>query len=201
MMSPTQSPNRGPRSRHAPPEKKCGGPCGRRLPLSAFGVDSGRRARRRSACRKCRKEQDGPRGKEAQQARALERRLRELQGAYGLPSLSDVLSRALEEVRQIGASGADFSAQVRAVRTAIFTHGCRGVDEIVDETHLSRWAVDRVLKRLVEEGAVETRDAYLLEVDADEPGRPPVEYHPTDSPRGEVFTHILHRRAADDDLL
>jgi predicted ArsR family transcriptional regulator len=124
----------------------------------------------------------------------------ELQDAYGLPSLSDVLARALAEVRQIGATGADFDEQVRAVRTAIFTHGCRTADEMVDETRLSRWAVDRVLRRLVDEGAVETRDAYLLEVDADEPGRPPIEYHPTDSPRGEVFTHIL-RRAVDDDLL
>jgi predicted ArsR family transcriptional regulator len=118
-----------------------------------------------------------------------------------LPSLSDVLARALEEVRQIGASGADFAEQIRVVRAAIFTHGCRTVDEMVDETKLSRWAVDRVLKRLVDERAIETRDSYFLEVDSDEPGRPPVEYHPTDSPRGEVFSHILHRRAADDDLL
>ena len=118
-----------------------------------------------------------------------------------MPSLSDVLARALAEVQQIGAQGADFAEQVRAVRTAIFTHGCRTADEIVDETGLSRWAVDRVLRRLIDEAAIETRDSYLLEVDSEEPGRPPVEYHPTDSPRGEVFSHILHRRAAEDDLL
>lgn len=115
--------------------------------------------------------------------------------------MADVLARALEEVKQIGASGADFTAQVRAVRTAIFTHGCRTVDDIVDETRLSRWAVDRAVKRLVDERAVETRDGYRLDADAEEPGRPPVEYHPTDSPRGEVFSHLLHRRAAEDDLL
>jgi DNA-binding MarR family transcriptional regulator len=111
-----------------------------------------------------------------------------------------VLARALEEVRQIGASGADFTEQVRAVRAAIFTHGCRTPDEIVDETRLSRWAVDRVLKRLIGEGAIEARDSFLLDDEAAEAGRRVTEYHPTDSPRGEVFSHILHR-AVDDDLL
>lgn len=202
-MSPAQSSNTPtpPRRGPASASKKCSGPCGRTLPLSKFLPDKHRRSGRRSDCKDCYKQRRGPRGKEAQQARELERRLLELQDAYGLPSLSDVLSRALEEVRQIGVTGADFAEQVRVVRMAIFTHGCRTVDEMVDETRLSRWAVDRVVKKLVDEGVIETRDSYLLDADADEPGRPPVEYHPTNSPRGEVFTHILHRRAAEDDLL
>lgn len=112
-----------------------------------------------------------------------------------------MLSRAYEEVRQIGASGADLAAQTQAVRAAIFTHGCRTKEEMVDETKLSRYAVDRAVGQLLEEKAIEPRDNFLLDADADEPGRPPTEYHPTDSPRGEVFSHILHRRAADDDLL
>jgi hypothetical protein len=118
-----------------------------------------------------------------------------------VPALADVLARAYEEVRQIGATGADFDAQIRAVRTAIFTHGCRTVDEIVEETRLSRYTVDRAVKLLVDEKAVEPRDSFLLDADAEEPGRPATEYHPTDSPRGEVFSYILHRRAVDDDLL
>jgi predicted ArsR family transcriptional regulator len=118
-----------------------------------------------------------------------------------LPSLSDVISRALEEVRQIGATGGKFNEQVRVVRRAVEVHGCRTSAEAVEETRLSRWVVERALERLVADGVLEPRNSYLLEVDADEPGRPATEYHPTDSPRGEVFTHILHRRAADDDLL
>jgi predicted ArsR family transcriptional regulator len=123
-----------------------------------------------------------------------------LQAAYTLPSLADVLSRAAAEVRQIGASGADFAAQVKAVRKAVEVHGCREVDEIVEETGLSRWAVDRVLRKLVAERVFETRNSYSLQADADEPGRPPATYHPTNTPRGEDFTHLL-RRAVDDDLL
>jgi predicted transcriptional regulator len=124
--------------------------------------------------------------------------LRETFGS--VPALADVLSRAYEEVCQIGATGADLAAQVQAVRAAIVTHGCRTVDEIVDETRLSRYTADRAVRRLIEEKAVEPRDSFLLDADADEPGRPATEYHPTDTPRGEVFSHIL-RRAVDDDLL
>jgi hypothetical protein len=182
--------------------KKCSGPCGRTLPLSSFLPDRNRKSGRRSDCKDCYKQRRGPRGKEARRARALEKELWSQREAFAdVPALADVLSRALDEVRQIGASGADLAAQIRAVRAAIFTHGCRTVDEVVDETRLSRYAVDRAVRQLVEEKAVEPRDSFLLDADADEPGRPATEYHPTDTPRGEVFTHLLHRRAADDDLL
>jgi len=182
--------------------KKCGGPCGRLLSLSSFDIAKGRRDGRRSDCKVCRRKRRGPRGKEGQQARALEKQLAGLllSGAYTAPSLANILSRAITEVRQIGASGEDFAAQVRAVRKAIEVGGCRRVDEIVEDTELSRWAVDHVLRKLVADKVIETRDAFLLKDDAEEPGRAPVEYHPVGSPRGEDFTHRLYR-ASEDNLL
>ncbi len=124
--------------------------------------------------------------------------LRESFGA--VPSLADILDRAYREVQQVGATGAKFDDQIEAVRQAVLIHGCRRVDEIVDETRLSRWAVDNALEVLLAEKVLETRDPYRHAEEAEEPGRPVTEYHPKDSPRGEDFTHLL-RRAVDDDLL
>lgn len=186
----------------APALKKCSGPCGRTLPPSSFLPDRSRKSGRRSDCKDCYKQRRGPRGKEAQRAQALAKELWILRETFGaVPALADVLSRAYEEVRQIAAGGASSAEQLRAVREAILIQGCRTVDDIMDDTRLSRYVVGRAVQQLVDEKVVEPRDKFLLEVDGDEPGRPPTEYHPTDSPRGEVFTHILHRRAADDDLL
>jgi len=80
---------------------------------------------------------------------------------------------------------------VRSVRRAITVHGCRLVYEIVEETGLSRWAVDKVLKKLMDEGVVEARDGF-----AEEAGRPPVEYYPAGSTRDEDVADWL-RCAAD----
>lgn len=118
----------------------------------------------------------------------------------GVPSLADILGRALEEVRQISASGAKFDEQVASVRRAVLVNGCRSAEEIVDDTELSRWTVDRALEKLLGDGVVETRDRFCLGEEAGEPGRPVTEYHPVDTPRGEVFTHILDR-SRDDHLL
>jgi hypothetical protein len=124
-----------------------------------------------------------------------------LREVYGdIPPLADILNRGLEEVRQIGATGAKFNEQLRIVRRAVEVHGCRTSAETVDETGLSRWVVERALERLVSDQILEPRDGFRLEDASEEPGRPPTEYHPIDTPRGEVFTHIL-RRAVDDDLL
>jgi predicted transcriptional regulator len=143
----------------------------------------------------------GPRGREARQARALLKELWVLHEEFGSEqSLADVLSRAYNEVSQIIAPPADFAAKVQLVRTAIFVNGCRTVDDIVDDTNLSRFSVDRAVARLVTEKAVEPRDRFTLNADAEEPGRPATEYHPTDTPRGEIFTHILDR-SRDDNLL
>jgi predicted ArsR family transcriptional regulator len=118
----------------------------------------------------------------------------------GVPALADILNRALEEVRLIAAPGAKFGEQVATVRRAILIEGCRGVEETMEETGLSRWVVDRALEKLVSDGVLETRDRFCLPDEAGEPGRPVTEYHPTDTPRGEVFTHILDR-SRDDHLL
>ena len=180
--------------------KQCAGPCGRELPTSSFDIRRRSRDGLYHLCKVCRRESRGPRGKEGQQARALERVLLGLRGAYTVPALADVLARAVAEVRQIGATGADFTAQVRAVRRAIEVNGCRTSAEIVEDMGLSRWVVERALKKLVSDKVVETRDSFLLEDDAEEPGRAPVEYHPVGSPRGEDFTHRLYR-ASEDNLL
>ncbi|HEX6182647.1 MAG TPA: hypothetical protein VFZ44_01970 [Pyrinomonadaceae bacterium] len=118
----------------------------------------------------------------------------------GVPSLADILNRALEEVRQVGASGVRFDEQVGAVRRAVIVQGCRSAEEVIDETGLSRWVVGRALEKLVSEDVLETRDRFCLSEEAGEPGRPVIEYHPVDTPRGEVFTHILDR-SRDDHLL
>lgn len=189
--------------RNAPaqsPLKTCGGPCGRRLPLSSFSVRRKSRDGRFPICKECHRETRGPRGKEGQQARALAKELWGLRELYATPSLTDILTRALEEIQQIGATGAKFDEQVGAVRRAVIIHGCRRVDEIVEETRLSRWAVDNALQVLLAENVVETRDSYRHAEEAEEPGRPVTEYHPKDSPRGEDFTYILDR-SRDDDLL
>jgi hypothetical protein len=182
--------------------KTCSGPCGRLLPLSSFGVNSGRRDGRRSECRDCQRERRGPRGKEAQQALALEGELLSLLNSYSSPPLSDVLTRAIDEVRQIGATGPGFGEQVDSVRRAVLIHGCRRVDEVVEQTRLSRWVAARALERLLDEGVLEARDSFLLDDEAAEAGRPVTEYHPKGYPRGEGFSSLFHHRGAvDDDLL
>ena len=199
-MSPTTSPTRrAPAARTT--SQKCSGPCGRRLPLSAFGVDSRRKTGRRSECKDCRRERTGPRSKEAQQARALEKELWVIRETYsGVPALADILSRTLEEVGRVGVFTATLDEQVEAVRRAVLIQGCRSADEVIDDTGLSRKAVDRALEKLVADKVLETRDRYLLKDEASKPGRPVTEYHPADTPRGEVFTHILDR-SRDDHLL
>lgn len=191
------------RSNHAsrPPLEKCSGPCGRLLPPGDFLPDRSRKSGRRSDCKKCYRQSRGNRSKEGKRARALEKELWVIRETYSdIPSLADILSRALEEVRQVGASGARFDEQVAAVRRAVVSHGCRSAEEVIDETGLSRWVVDRALETLVADKVLETRDRFLLQDEAEEPGRRVTEYHPTDTPRGEVFTHILDR-SRDDHLL
>lgn len=124
--------------------------------------------------------------------------LRETFGS--VPSLADILTRAYEEVRQLGETGAKFGEQVRVVRQAVEVNGCRTSAEIVEDKGLSRWIVERALERLVADKVVEPRNSFRLDDAAEDPGRPVTEYHPTDTPRGEVFTYILDR-SRDDDLL
>jgi hypothetical protein len=199
-VSPTVHTDTLPEVETTPAHKTCSG-CGLQLPLSSFGVNSSRRDGHRSECRDCQRGRRGPRGKEAQQALALERDLLALLDGYGSPPLSDVLTRAIDEVRQIGATGPDFDEQVEAVRRAVLIHGCRRVDEVVEDTHLSRWSVDRALEALLDEGVLETRDSYELSDEAAEAGRRVTEYHPKGYPRGEGFSSLFHRGAVDDDLL
>ncbi|HEX8499291.1 MAG TPA: hypothetical protein VF659_01775 [Pyrinomonadaceae bacterium] len=171
------------------------------LPLSSYLPDRNRKSGRRSDCKECYSAARGSRSKEGRQARALEKELWVIREAYaGTPSLSDILNRTLEEVRQVGASGAKFDEQVAAVRRAVVVKGCRSSEEVMEEEGLSRWVVDRALEKLVSDGTLETRDRFCLQEEAGEPGRPVTEYHPTDTPRGEVFTHILDR-SRDDNLL
>lgn len=201
-MMPLQTPTRQSPNRAAQPaSKKCGGLCGRWLPRSSFGTRAKSKDGLFPLCKECRRETRGPRGREGQQARALEKELWALREAFGdVPSLADILTRGLEEVRQLGATGAKFDEQVARVRRAVEIEGCRTSAETVEETGLSRWVVERALEKLVAGRILETRDGFQLEDAAEEPGRPPTEYHPIDSPRGEIFSHIL-RRAVDDDLL
>jgi hypothetical protein len=171
------------------------------LPLSHFLSDRNRKSGRRSDCKECYRERRGSRSKEGRRARALEKELWVIREAYaGVESLADILNRALEEVRQVGASGVRFDEQVGAVRRVVVMQGCRSAEEVIEETGLSRWVVDRALEKLVADGVLETRDRFCLREVAGEPGRPVTEYHPTDTPRGEVFTHILDR-SRDDHLL
>jgi predicted ArsR family transcriptional regulator len=118
-----------------------------------------------------------------------------LLGTFTTPPLADVLARALAEVRQAGAAGATLDEQVEAVRRAVMTHGCRSVDEVIEQTGLSRWAVGRALERLVAHRVVEPRDRYLLADEAAEAGRPVVEYHPAAYPRGEGFSRLFRAAA------
>jgi hypothetical protein len=174
-----------------PEMKKCGGPCGRHLPPSSFGVNAARQDGRRGECRECHRARRGARGRDGQRARSLERELLALLGTFTTPPLSDVLSRALAEVRQVGAAGAQLDEQVEAVRRAVLVGGCRCVDEVIEETGLSRWAVGRALERLVAHKVVEPRDRFLLADEAAEAGRPVVEYHPAAYPRGEGFSCLF----------
>lgn len=192
LTDPTEGEVTGP---GAPAEavKACAGPCGRTLPLSHFSVDRHLKSGYRSRCRDCHRAGRGPRGKQGRSALELERELLGLIAGYEEPALSDVLSRALEEVRQIGATGERLVEQVESVRLAVLIHGCRRVDEVVEETRLSRWAVDNALKLLLEQKVLETRDAFTLGDEAEEAGRPVVEYHPRAYPRGERFRRFFRR--------
>lgn len=173
--------------------KACTGPCGRVLLLSSFGINRARRDGRRSDCRDCLRQRRGPRGREGRLALGLERELAGLLGIYAAPALSDVLRRAIEEVRQLGATGDRRDEQVEAVRHAVLVQGCRRVEEVVEETRLSRWVVAHALKLLVRQRVLETRDAFRLGEEAEEAGRPVVEYHPRAYPRGEGFRRLFRR--------
>ena len=89
------------------------------------------------------------------------------------------------------------------LRRAVVVNGCRRVDEVIEETGLSRWVVARALEKLVAHRVVEQRDSFRLSDEAAEAGRPVTEYHPRGYPRGEGFSHLFHShgRAAEDDLL
>lgn len=172
--------------------KACAGTCGRTLPLSAFGVRRKSKDGRQLRCKECHRVARGPRGRARQAALPLERRLLVLLNEYGAePPLADVLTRALEEVRQIGATGDKLAAQVEAVRRAVLIHGCRRVAEVVEEEGLSRWAVEHALAELVSAGVLEPRNAFRLGEEAEELGRPVVEYHPRAYPRGEGFARLF----------
>lgn len=181
------------------PLRKCGGECERSLPPSAFDTDNNRRDGLRGECKECRRARRGSQGKEGRQARALARELWVLRETYSTPALADILSRTMEEVRQVGAVKLT-TEQLGTVRRAVIVGGCRSVEEVVEDTHLKQWTVRRALEKLTAEGILETRNRFLLSDEAEEPGRAVTEYHPIDTPRGEVFTHLL-RRAVDDDLL
>jgi hypothetical protein len=180
--------------------KACTGPCGRVLPLASFGVNRARKDGRRSECRDCHRQRRGPRGKEGRLALGLERELKGLLGIYSAPALADVLRRVIDEVRQIGATGERRDEQVQAVRRAVLIQGCRRVDEVVEETRLSRWVVAHALKLLVRQRVLETRDTFLLGDEAEEAGRPVVEYHPRAYPRGEGFSRLFRRADSGDGL-
>jgi L-alanine-DL-glutamate epimerase-like enolase superfamily enzyme len=173
--------------------KACTGPCGRLLPRSSFSVRRKSRDGLFPLCKECHRQARGPRGREGRAALALEAALLDLAGGYTEPSLADVLARALDEVRQIGATGERRAAQVEAVRRAVLIQGCRRVEEVVEETRLSRWAVDNALRALLEARELETRDAYRLGDEAEEAGRFVTEYHPTAYPRGDGFRRFFRR--------
>lgn len=175
------------------PPKRCSGPCGQVLPLSSFGVNNARRDGRRSECKECHRQRRGPRGREGRLAQGLAGELTGLLGIYSTPALADVLTRALGEVRQIGATGERRDEQVEAVRHAVLIQGCRRVEEVVEETRLSRWVVAHALKLLVRQRVLETRDAFRLGEEAEEAGRPVVEYHPRAYPRGDGFRRLFRR--------
>lgn len=206
MPPPTSPTRRAPASTAPPTSQKCSGPCGRVLPVSCFLPDRQRKSGRRSDCKECYRARRGSRGKEGQRARDLAKELWVIRETYAdVPALAEILSRAYEEAQRLGATGAKFDEIVRTVRKTINEGGARTVDEIMEDTHLSRWAVDRALEKLVADNEVEPRDKYLLKDEAEESGRRPVEYHPTDTPSGEVFAALFPsrpvRRAVDDDLL
>lgn len=156
----------------------------------------------KDVCKDCYRERRGPRGKIKQQAHDLDRQLTRLlhSGSYNAPALVEIINRTIREIRQVAATGADYSDQLRLVRQAIVENGCRTVEEIVEEKNLSRWVVDRALQRLLADKVIETRPGYSHEVDDGEPGRPVTEYHPADDPTGQDFTDRLHS-AAEDSLL
>lgn len=194
-MSPTHHPREArppaPRS-PAVAVQKCSGECGRTLPLSAFDAAKARKSGCRSECKQCRRKRRGPRGKEGQQALLLAQRLGDLLASheYTAPSVANVLSRAVTELRQIGATGRAFDEQVRAVREVIEEGMCRTVKEIVEEASLSRWVVDRALKKLVADGIIEPREGF-----AEEPGRPPAEYYPAGISRTDDIEERLRSAA------
>ena len=180
--------------------KTCAGPCGRQLPLSSFYLDRHLKSGHQSQCKDCRRARRGPRGKEGRLAQGLERELAELLGIYSTPALADVLRRSLDEVRQIGATGERRDEQVAVVRRAVLIQGCRRVEEVVEETRLSRGVVAYALKLLVRQRVLEERDAFRLGEEAEAAGRPVVEYHPRAYPRGEGFTRLFRREDSGDEL-
>lgn len=173
--------------------RRCRGACGGMLPLSEFSIERRRTDGRRPECKTCRRRTRGPRGRERQQARWLGETLESLSARAATPALKEVLQRAVIELGQI-ADARDVEAQVAQVRHSVLVQGCREIVEIIEETRLSRFAVERALARLVSNRIVEVRNRYehIVEDEEGGAGAPPAEYHPCDTPAGDSFFALRH---------
>ncbi len=117
-------------------------------------------------------------GKTSRQAEALEADLNALlEKNRKCTPLCGILNEAIAQVHLLAIR--DRKSDRDAVFAAIFEHGARTIEEIIEDTRprLSYWTVLGVVEELVMNDLVAMREKFYLGVDGHE-GEKAIEYHP-----------------------
>jgi hypothetical protein len=126
-------------------------------------------------------------GKQKAEAAALEAQLLELQQGCQSPVLYGILEETISQLHKIATRDA------RRIRDEVFeaidVHGCRHIEEIVDEVKLTRWVVEGVVKELAELELVELREEPEHRREPGS-GAPRLEVYPRHTPPGGDF--LMH---------
>lgn len=114
--------------------------------------------------------------KQNEQAAQLAQQLMILRDTYTAPIFNDFLTTAIDAAQRIAKSTRRSDRD--AVFHAIFEQGSREMDEICDDTLLTRRVVQPILDEFHSAGLIEIKEKYQLPRDRKEGGRPELQYHP-----------------------
>lgn len=122
-------------------------------------------------------------GPQKEQAAALERELIRLRKKFTSPVFEEILLEATARVHRI--AHRDDNKIRDEVFHAIDVQGCRNLEEIMEETSLTRWVLEYILRDLVMCDLVEMREEPACRRIGD--GKPRMEFHPRHTPPGSNF--------------
>lgn len=114
--------------------------------------------------------------KQRSEALALAQRLLFLRDEFPGAAFGDILLNAIVAVRRMAESTRESDRD--GVLRAICEQGCRTMEEICEDTLLTRRVVQPILDELVGHDLVFITEKYTHAGDQTEGGRPELEYHP-----------------------